>query len=137
MRKQSIGLDALPQLPWQLDGCVVRGEVRDTNDISRVALARVRGAALDVTVRCEPGVEAELVDTLERTRGARFAAGAVATLHPADVELLALLAGGATVRDIGSRLGYSARTVQRRLAGLRREFGVATNREVVVAAGLR
>jgi len=85
----------------------------------------------------EPSVEAELVDTLERTGGARRAVEAVGTLHPADVQLLALLAGGATVRDIGSRLGYSARTVQRRLAGLRAEFGVATNREVVVAAGLR
>jgi DNA-binding NarL/FixJ family response regulator len=56
------------------------------------------------------------------------------TLSSADVELLALLAGGATVRDIGSRLDSSARTDQRQLAALRRKFGVATNREAVVAA---
>jgi DNA-binding NarL/FixJ family response regulator len=97
----------------------------------------VRGAALDVAVRCDATVEAELLEALERTGGARIVTERLDTLHSADVELLALLAGGATVRDIGSRLGYSARTVQRRLAALRDAFGVTTNREVVVAVGLR
>jgi DNA-binding NarL/FixJ family response regulator len=107
------------------------------DDIALLALARLRGAALDIAVRCDPDAHAELIEMLERTGGARFVADPVGTISSADVELLALLAGGATVRDIGSRLGYSPRTVQRRLASLRREFGVATNREVVVAAGLR
>jgi DNA-binding NarL/FixJ family response regulator len=83
------------------------------------------------------GLEAALIDALERTGDARIKNEHLGTLCPTDVELFALLAGGATARDIGSRLGSSARTVQRRLATLRREFGVATNREVVVAAGLR
>ena len=62
-------LDSLPALPWRLDGYVVHGEVRDVNDIPRVALACVRGAALDVAVRCAATVDAELIDTLERTGG--------------------------------------------------------------------
>jgi DNA-binding NarL/FixJ family response regulator len=135
-RAEPIKLDAMPSVPWPLAGRLVTGEVHDTVDVSRVALARMRGAALDVALACDHAVETELIEMLERTGGARVVTEAVGTLDATDVELLALLAGGATVRDIGSRLGYSARTVQRRLAALRREFGVATNREVVVAAGM-
>jgi len=135
-RAELIELDAIPPVPWRLAGRLVMGEVRDAVDVSRVALARMRGAALDVALACDDAVETELIEMLERTGGARVVTEAVGTLDATDVELLALLAGGATVRDIGSRLGYSARTVQRRLAALRRQFGVATNREVVVAAGM-
>jgi DNA-binding NarL/FixJ family response regulator len=135
--REPIDLDALPDAPWRLDGRLVRGVVRNDGDVSRVALARVRGAAFDLQVRCDAADEAELIEMLDRTGGARVVAERLGTIDPADVELLALLAGGATVRDIGSRLGYSPRTVQRRLAALRRQLGVATNREVIVASGIR
>jgi DNA-binding NarL/FixJ family response regulator len=94
-------------------------------------------SSCEIAARCHAVVEAELVEALERTGGARIVAERLDTLPSADVELLALLAGGATVRDIGSRLGSSARTVQRRLAALHQAFGVTTNGEVVVAVGLR
>ena len=117
---------------------MVTGSVCSTSDVSLVALARLRGAALDVGVQCADSVvAAELIDMLERTGGVRVVAERLPTTKADDIELLALLSDGATVREIGARLGYSTRTVQRRLAALRRELGVGTNREVVLAAGLR
>ena len=97
--RQPIDLDALPDAPWRLDGWLVRGVVRDADDVSRVALARVRGASLDVEVRCAAAVEAELIEMLDRTGGARVVTERLGSIDPADVELLALLAGGATVRE--------------------------------------
>ena len=134
---ERIALDELPTVPWQLDGRVVHGEVRLPDQVAHVALARIRGARLDVSVGSDSGVAAELIDTLERTGGVRIVADRGGALDAADVELLTLLADGATIREIGAQLGYSPRTVQRRLAALRTAFSVATNREVVVAAEIR
>jgi LuxR family transcriptional regulator len=48
-----------------------------------------------------------------------------------DEALLRLLARGSTVADTARRLGLHIRTVERRLAALRRRLGVSTTAELV------
>jgi hypothetical protein len=76
-------------------------------------------------------------DRTGRSWACRIVTERVDTLGFADVELLALLAGGDKVRDIASEFGCTTRTVQRRPIALRCEFGIATNGEVVVAPRTR
>ena len=54
--------------------------------------------------------------------------------HPADLEILALLAEGHTVESIGRRLGVSDRTVRRRLRSIADDIGVDSTIEAVVHA---
>lgn len=58
-------------------------------------------------------------------------------LDDLDRRLVRRLAAGATVTQISDELGYSRRTIQRRLTRLRATLGVASTDEVVVhlAAG--
>lgn len=62
---------------------------------------------------------------------------AVAELGPEDEPLLALLAGGISVRELAERLGISQRGLQHRLARLRRRFGVSSTRELALLAARR
>jgi DNA-binding NarL/FixJ family response regulator len=60
-----------------------------------------------------------------------------AALAPEDERLVALLAGGASIAEVAATLGYSRRTVQRRLAVVRQAFGASSNREAVILARRR
>jgi DNA-binding CsgD family transcriptional regulator len=57
------------------------------------------------------------------------------SLRPSERELLELVAGGCTTKDIALRLHLSPRTVTRRLHALRDRFGVASTPALVAAAG--
>ena len=131
----------LPANPWTLVGpVVVTGSVENDADLTAVVLAAARGALLDVEVPAGPGpaLPALLEGLGQVGRPVAPAGPGRHPLSPEDAELVALLAAGATVTEAAERLGYSRRTVQRRLAGLRRATGAGTNREaVLLAAGRR
>ena len=54
-----------------------------------------------------------------------------------DEALVALLVEGYSLAEAGAELGYSRRTLQRRLAHLRSALGASTNREAVIIATRR
>ena len=64
-------------------------------------------------------------------------AAPAAALAPEDERLVALLAGGASIAEAAATLGYSRRTVQRRLAVVRETLGASSNREAVILARRR
>ena len=57
-------------------------------------------------------------------------------VEPREREVLTLLADGLTTREIGDRIGYSERTVKKRVTLLAEEFG-AKNRAQLVAQAIR
>lgn len=62
---------------------------------------------------------------------------AVPDLDPTDLRVARLTAGGATTRQIATALGVSDRTVQRRLASLRRRLGVESKAALALALARR
>ena len=134
-------LRALPSLPWRLDhAAVVNGDVDDEGDVTAVVLALVRGAHIDVRVPAErTTARAALMDALARIDEVvtEPSPAAPAALAPEDEHLVALLAGGASIAEAAATLGYSRRTVQRRLSVVRRTLGASSNREAVILARRR
>jgi DNA-binding NarL/FixJ family response regulator len=57
-------------------------------------------------------------------------------LDPSDLDLLARLASGVSVADVGAELGLSTRTIHRRLRMLRTQLSIDTNRELIVRYGM-
>ena len=112
-------LRALPSAPWRLDPTVlVTGTVEDDGDVTAVVLALVRGASVDVCVPNGRDAErARLMDALARID--RIVTAADATTRPQlgseDEALVALLVAGYSLAEAGAELGYSRRTLQRRL----------------------
>ena len=136
-----VSLGAVPSTPWWLGADhLVEGTVESDDDVSAAVLAIVRGAAVRLTVPTEglPAV-AGLVDALRRL-GLDVGTDAAPEIPLADDDrrLLDLLGAGASIDEVARTLGYSRRTIQRRLEAARRHLGVATNREAIaVVAGLR
>jgi DNA-binding NarL/FixJ family response regulator len=131
-------LDDLGDSPWRLEGLEVHGVVAEPADVTATVLAVARGAGISVRVSAgRADTAAELVDALERLgRPITFDEPAVEGPTPLDADsrrLLDLLADGATLTEAAAALGYSRRTVQRRLEAARRQLGVRTNREAVIA----
>lgn len=63
----------------------------------------------------------------------RHVLGTAPDVEPGDVRLVRLAARGRTAAAIARDLGVSSRTVERRLAALRQEFGVGSTAELAVA----
>jgi DNA-binding NarL/FixJ family response regulator len=129
-------LDTVPDEPWVLDGTAtyVTGAVRTRDDAARAVLAAVRGGRVVVKQPDDARTRAYLLDGLARvgpveTVAPSSDAGATVVLEPAEREILELLAAGRTVNEIAAVVGYSRRTVQRRLDTIRRRLGVASNAE--------
>src|SRR4029077_21014615 len=79
---------------------------------------------------------AELLDNLRRISGLalQIDRGATASPLPASQRrILGLLAEGLSLAEIACRLGYSRRTIARRLEAARRTLGVDTNAAAVLA----
>jgi DNA-binding NarL/FixJ family response regulator len=132
-------LDDIPESPWRLDDIEVGGTVAGPTEVTAAVLAVARGAALAVHVPADRRqIAADLVEALERLGQPVVIDEPVAEgPTPLDADsrrLLDLLAGGATLNEAAAALGYSRRTVQRRLEAVRRRLGVRTNREAVVAS---
>ena len=118
--------------------CTATSNTED--DVTAVVLALVRGAHIDVRVPAECATaHAALMDALVRIEEVVTEPGAAppAALAPEDERLVALLAGGASIAEVAATLGYSRRTVQRRLAVVRGTLGASSNREAVILAQKR
>jgi DNA-binding NarL/FixJ family response regulator len=106
---------ASPQIAARLGvaRCTVDSQVRSAMD-KLGARSRVEAAARAASA---PAASARL--------GARL------PLEPEQRRALELLAGGATLAEAGAALGWSPRTIGRRLAAARVALGVATTAEAV------
>jgi DNA-binding NarL/FixJ family response regulator len=83
----------------------------------------------------DPELERSLVDELGRfARTSREGSRVQTATTPRERQILALLADGLTMRQIGRRLGISARTVESHVEKLYRKLGV-TSRVQAVARG--
>jgi DNA-binding NarL/FixJ family response regulator len=129
----------LPESPWDLVShrILCTGGVSDRAQAQAVALAAVRGAALAVAVADDWLLEC-LVEDLSRVGAVAVrdphAAHPIALLDPGQCRLLELVAAGATLAAAADQLGWSRRTINRRLARIRETLGVATTAEALVLA---
>ncbi len=133
-----VGFDALPPEPWTLagEGVVATGSVVDADDVAWAVLAAVRGARVVVRLPDDLRLTADLVDGLQRVGEVTMLGprsdGLRPALDPLAVRVFDLLAEGHTIGDIARDVGYSRRTVERRMTEARRQLGVATNVEALL-----
>jgi DNA-binding NarL/FixJ family response regulator len=133
-----VGFDALPPEPWTLagEGVVATGSVVDADDVAWAVLAAVRGARVVVRLPDDLRLTADLVDGLQRVGEVTMLGprsdGPRPALDPLAVRVFDLLAQGHTIGDIARDVGYSRRTVERRMIEARRQLGVATNVEALL-----
>lgn len=129
-----VPVGSLPAVPWHLgDAPVLVGQVDGAEQLSEAVLAVARGADLDLTVAsgAEP-VLAALLDGLRRIgRQVGAPEEGLPALDPEDRRLVDLMADGRTAAEIAAILGYSRRTVQRRMERVRLTLGASSNREAV------
>jgi DNA-binding NarL/FixJ family response regulator len=133
-----VGFDALPPEPWMLadEHVVATGSVVDTDDVAWAVLAAVRGVRVVVHLPDDLRLTADLVDGLQRVGEVTMLGprsdGPRPALDPLAVRVFDLLAQGHTIGDIARDVGYSRRTVERRMTEARRQLGVATNVEALL-----
>ncbi len=136
----ALALDALPGEPWLLDGLteLVTGSVRTSDDAANALFAAARGARVALLLPDDLRVRAFLLDGLTRVGPVRMLgsrAPVEESLDPLELRILELLAGGHTITEIAKTIGYSRRTIQRRLVDTRKRLGVTTNAEALIVAG--
>jgi DNA-binding NarL/FixJ family response regulator len=139
---------ALPGEPWDLTdrAWVCVGSVDDVDDVGDAVLARARGVSVVVGSRPGSATREQLLDDLGRigpvttsidaSRG-RLSSGRASGVDQLDgeaLELLALLADGASVPEAATAIHVSLRTAERRLARIRTVLGVRTIAEAVAIA---
>ncbi|MCU1454219.1 MAG: transcriptional regulator, LuxR family [Acidimicrobiales bacterium] len=133
-------IDELPAAPWRLrDPVVIVGPITNPEELAAAVVAVARGAHLDVEIAADerPAV-ASLLDGLRQVgRLVHETPEREPTFSPEDEQIISLLAAGASVTEVSGILGYSRRTVQRRLADLRSAVGATTNSETIVRASAR
>lgn len=126
-----------PVAGWRLDRgrhiCVA--EVADRQAVEAALLLAVRGAGI-VAWTSSTEHAAQLYDGLSRLGTVEIPderSSATGDLDPDQLRMLELLADGATQVEVAERLGWSRRTVTRRLAEARRTLGAQTTAQAVVA----
>lgn len=129
------GLDE-PTTGWRLDRgrhvCV--SEVKDRQMVEAALLLAVRGAGIVAWTESREHA-AELYDGLSRLGQVELvSADARPTdgLAPDQLRMLELLAEGATQVEVADHLGWSRRTVARRLAEARHTLGAQSTAQAVV-----
>ncbi len=133
-----VSWDAIPPEPWLLgeSHLVATGTVTGGDDVAAVVLASARGAQIVARLPDDARLTADLVDSLQRV-GTVEMLGTGATrprlmLDPLALRIFDLLAAGFAISEIAAEVGYSRRTIERRLADARRRLGIATNVEALL-----
>lgn len=127
------------QASWGLEasGVVCAGTVRSREDAAEVLLAAARGAGVVAAVDANRDLLERVFADLSRLgevefRGAR--SDPLSGLDDEQRELLARLADGDSIDEVAAKLGYSRRTISRRLAALRDALGVDSTAEALALA---
>jgi two-component system response regulator DevR len=122
------GASVLEALRHGADGCLAKAE-----GLRGIAAALRRLAAGERLV--DPALERAATTQLGRFATlARESSEVAATLTERERQVLALLADGHTMRQMGRRLGISPRTVERHVAGLYRKLEVHSRVQAVTRA---
>lgn len=122
------GASVLEALRHGADGCLAKAE-----GLRGIAAALRRLAAGERLV--DPALERAATTQLGRFATlARESSEAAAALTDRERQVLALLADGNTMRQMGRRLGISPRTVERHVAGLYRKLEVHSRVQAVTRA---
>lgn len=98
-----------------------------------VVLSR-RADARSVHAAHSSGVRSVLVRPAQQTRPIRTRPGDPAKLSDRELEVLRMVAGGQTNRQVGDRLGLSALTVKSHLARIARKLGSGDRAHMVATA---
>lgn len=110
--------------PWRESGAGAQRErVREAHAALRALAPRI----------ADPALRAELLDACALLTARQAPSGAV-RLAPREVDVLALVAAGATNGAAAVRLGLTAETVKAYLRSAMRKLGARTRGEAVVAA---
>jgi DNA-binding NarL/FixJ family response regulator len=110
-----------------------RGFVVKADGLRSIGDAIERVAAGERVI--DPALEHAAISELGRVaRRARAHSGIAGSITSREREVLVLLAEGHTMRQIGSRLGLSPRTVESHVAKLYRKLGVRTRVQAVARA---
>ena len=124
-------------LPRAGERVVCTGIVASAEDAAAALLAVVAGAGVIVDARAPRDVVDRLCDDLRRLGRLDHRTASTPRaprLTPQERALLDLLLEGRTLGEAARRLHLSRRTADRRLAAVRRAFGVTTTAEALVAA---
>jgi DNA-binding CsgD family transcriptional regulator len=123
-------IDGLPAEPFDLSKLRLAAVARVTSrdDQQAVLIAVARGAAAVVGLDVDGAEVEEFLDDLGRLADLD---GVAQPLAGDQEQLLAAIAGGATIAETAKRLGMSRRTAVRRLADARRQLGVTSTAEAV------
>lgn len=136
-----LDLPTLPDVPYDLTGLTVTGEVRDRTSGDAALDAVMRGAALVVRVELPDPLRAEFLDQLARIADVDEGVPNVAEPPRAvpgseHYALLRELHGGATLHQAARTVGVSRRTAARRLSELRTFHRVGTVAELLTTVDL-
>jgi DNA-binding NarL/FixJ family response regulator len=111
----------------------VRGYLSKSDDLRAVGDAVRRIAEGERLI--DPRMEQAAVMALGAfAKQAREGSQIQASLTPRELEILVMISGGSTMRQVGSRLGISPRTVETHVAKLYRKLGVRTRVQAVSRA---
>ena len=127
----TVSIAALPDEPWNLAAgstTTVVAVVADDADAARVLLARLRGARV-VVAAVDPARSSVLIEGLTRVGHVRRfdpAHDPVDALTPQEHHILAEFAAGASAESIADSIGYSRRSVARRLSSIRSKLGTSS-----------
>ena len=129
----------LPEVGWDLasERTVCAGEIRVEEDAEAAVMAAARGAGVLAVLPPGDPIAAELYENLRRLGPVEHRSMNTQDQHSLsreDKRLLTLLGNGLSVTEAAAALHLSRRTVERKLAELRRRLGVRTTSEAVVAA---
>jgi DNA-binding NarL/FixJ family response regulator len=128
------GLD-LPERTWDVRGLhlVYAAILHTARDAEAAMVAAARGGGLAVAVADE-ALRERLFADLDHLGAVRLwhrRGDPLAALDREQRRLLELLAGGATLAEAAHAIGYSRRTVNRRLAAVRATLGMRTTAEAL------
>ena len=133
-----VSWNAIPPEPWTLGDAdiVATGAVASADDVAVAVLGATRGARIIARLPDDARLTADLVDSLQHVGAvdvlAPHAPDPRGMLDPVAVRIFDLLAAGFSIAEVALEIGFSRRTIERRVGDARRQLGVATNVEALL-----
>jgi DNA-binding NarL/FixJ family response regulator len=132
----------LGERTWDLRGLhlVCVGDIRSEGDASAALLAASRGTGLVTRLHLAPREAGRFLEDLRHIGPVELLtprSDMLTLLEDEERRALEILAAGGSLEDVASELGYSRRTVSRKLAAARATLGVKSTTEAVLAVAKR